>query len=229
MFRIFALIAATLTVAIVSSSCQTKKYLPSEFSKKQILFGNGGGFTGMETTFILQENGQLFKANLDETYDELQVLDKETCKYFFDKLNDCNMGELEFNQPGNLYYFLEEKGKKVNKRLVWGDRSSGQPSENVFELHGELIRMVRDMNSANVKETNIPKKEQIQNKELETQPSTQPTTQPETDAEVDDQPTTAPSSQPTTKPSSNEEPNEEPNEESNEESNEDSDEKTDNK
>lgn len=193
MFRILALIAAAVTVAIVSSSCQTKKYLPTDFKDRQILFGSGGGFTGVETTYILMENGQLFQANLDETFVELHVLDKSTTKDFFDRLTDCNMAEMDFNKPGNMYFFLEEKGKKVNKRLVWGDQRSGRPSDMVHKLHGELIRTVRDLHESKIDDQNQKRKEaesEAPEKEAETQMTDEATSQPST------KPTSQPTSQP---------------------------------
>ncbi len=129
----------------VQTQKEVQKFMPDEFMQKQIVFGNGGGFTGLETTFVLQQNGQLFKLNMDSTYTELGMLSAEETQKYFDKLEECKVKEVDFNNPGNMYFFLEEKEGTDTHRLVWGDERMGMPADSINSLHGQLIRLARDI------------------------------------------------------------------------------------
>jgi len=139
-----------ILVAVLYSSCTAKKHLPTEYKKKQLIFGTGGGFTGAVTTYVLQENGQLFQTVSDTSYKEVSVLSKDSTKTYFAQMDTIPISDsLEFTHPGNMYYFLEKKegyADEKSNRITWGD-GKHEPPAGIKELHTSLIQIVRDLNN----------------------------------------------------------------------------------
>ncbi len=139
---IFAII-----VAVLYSSCSPKKYLPNQYKKKQLIFGSGGGFTGAVTTYVLQENGEIYKFLTDTTYEAVTILPKDTTKNYFSTLDTLHLDSLDFNHPGNMYFFIEKKDgfkDEESARVTWGDGKHNPPT-GIKELHTSLTQVIRDL------------------------------------------------------------------------------------
>ena len=116
----FFLFASILLFAGMSS-CKVVQYTPEKFPSKQIIWGHGGGFSGVETSYILLPNGQLFKrTGVDATYTELMPLKKKAATPYFEKIASLQLYKQDIDKPGNLYYFLQEVTETTDSRVVWG-------------------------------------------------------------------------------------------------------------
>lgn len=103
------------------SQCKVVKYTPDKLPTKQVIFGNGGGFAGIETSYILLENGQLFKqVGLEAPYQELKSIKPKEAKPFFEKVASLQLYKMDIEQPGNLYYFMREVNEAIDSRVTWG-------------------------------------------------------------------------------------------------------------
>ncbi len=102
-------------------SCKTTTYAIDKLPAKQLCFGNGGGFTGQEKAFTLLENGQLFSNNhLTSSMETLPNIKSKKAKSLFEKYETLKLNEMDFNQPGNTYSFVEMKDSVGAHRIVWG-------------------------------------------------------------------------------------------------------------
>ena len=125
------------------SSCATAQDIsPIDYKKKQIIFGNGGGFTGMVNTYVLLQNGRLYQQKSDTTYSELSIVNKKECKTVFKKYKKAQSDTVHVNNPGNIYYFMEFVGKDTTHRVVWGGGGE-TPPDTVKAFHKELMEMVK--------------------------------------------------------------------------------------
>jgi hypothetical protein len=89
-------------------SCKTETYTTSNLPEVQLRFGNGGGFVGAYTEYILLENGQLFKrSELDGPLEELPKVKKGKAKKLFKQLEEEDFLSMDRNAPGNMYRFME--------------------------------------------------------------------------------------------------------------------------
>lgn len=98
---------------------------------QEIKFGNGGGFTGEVTTYTLDGNGLLKKSD-----SEIKNLkNNEVFDYFKEaqKLKDY-----KYNEPENVYSFLEIKTKDKTNRIVW-HLGSNNIYNKVIELYNNLL------------------------------------------------------------------------------------------
>lgn len=123
-------------------NCNTVKYTVKNLPSKQLIFGEGGGFSGAVKEFILLENGQVFsRANLSDINEELKCIGSSKAKKIFKKLDDLNFTKTDFIYPGNLYHFIQLQTDSVtNHRVVWGDAKNQVP-EPIKALYEELKKL----------------------------------------------------------------------------------------
>ena len=128
----------------MSVSCKTQHKTPYDYKGQQIIFGQGGGFTGQVTEYTLLENGQLFAGTNQEGFvDELKSLDKNLVKQIFGTCKDLGFDTLALDNPGNqYYYFITKEGDKTNK-IQWGAGEKDLPKElNI--LFGNLKTLTKN-------------------------------------------------------------------------------------
>ncbi len=119
MFR-YSLFVLCLCIVGVSS-CKVVKYTPEKFPGNQIRWGSGGGFAGIETTYVLLPNGQLFKrAGVGASYIELKPLKKKEARDYFEKVASLQLFKQDIDKPGNMYYFLREITEATDSQATWG-------------------------------------------------------------------------------------------------------------
>ncbi len=127
---IFTPILISLLICIYILACQSQFYTPDTYTGRQLIVGNGGGFTGKETAYILLKNGQLFTITSQSQAPEfVKMLPKNISKELFQKLKQIQLSKLTFNHPGNIYYFIGIKDRHSSQRIVWGDNSFRAPTE----------------------------------------------------------------------------------------------------
>lgn len=98
-----------------------KSYTYQNLPEHHLVFGNGGGITGASDSYTLLENGQLFHLNsMTKDSVELESIPKKEAKVIFEKLSELSIDQMNFNHPGNRYYFLEEHNDSLTYKVVWG-------------------------------------------------------------------------------------------------------------
>ena len=108
-------------------------------AKKQVVIGSGGGFSGAIKEYILLENGYLYQRELpkDTTF-QIRVLYRSTAKKYFTKLTQLSLKRRKFDNPGNVYYYVEQYDSPKQKyRVTWG---SATPPKDVKAFYDDFIR-----------------------------------------------------------------------------------------
>lgn len=98
---------------------------------EEIHFGSGGGFTGEIKTYKLTANCKLF-----EKETELKKVDSKKTLELFNQAKEVK--DLKFNEPENMYSFIEIKTKEKTNRIVWAYGST-TVDKKVIELYNNLI------------------------------------------------------------------------------------------
>lgn len=126
------------------AQCKVVKYTPEKLPAKQLIWGSGGGFAGIETSHILLENGQIFRrTGVEGNYEELVPLKKKEAEALFDKLASLQLYKQDIDKPGNLYYFLQEITEAIDSRATWG-AGDYLPPQSIVSLYRELHDLVKD-------------------------------------------------------------------------------------
>ncbi|MBT8231057.1 MAG: hypothetical protein HKN51_04755 [Saprospiraceae bacterium] len=111
-------------------SCKSTQFTPYNFEGVQLIFGQGGGFTGQVNEFTLLENGQLFAGTNQEGFvDELKPLDKNQSKQIFNISRDLGIEAIELDDPGNQYFYIIVKDGEKKNKLQWGANRQTMPNE----------------------------------------------------------------------------------------------------
>lgn len=112
------------------NSCMTSK-IAVKTGIEEISFGNGGGFTGEVKTYKLTSDCKLF-----EKETELKNVESKKTLELFNQAKELK--DLNFNEPENMYSFIEIKTKDKTNRIVWAYGSTAV-DKNVIKLYNELL------------------------------------------------------------------------------------------
>ena len=132
----------TLTALFFLWSCKPSSQIAINQppTGKRYAIGQGGGFTGVYTEFILSENGKVHK--YDFNYDRevfFKDLNEADLVYFLEQLDDLGLEGIEMNKPGNITKYIEVRDGNISiNKIVWG-HPNHQPNEDLTKLHKALF------------------------------------------------------------------------------------------
>ncbi|MFN0013462.1 MAG: hypothetical protein ACKVU2_02845 [Saprospiraceae bacterium] len=129
------------TILTLFGQCKQPKYAADNLPDEYLRFGNGGGFTGLETTYTLLENGQLFKS----TSSAPQLVEQKTCNRkqadrLIESAEDLGLLKLDFTHPGNIYQFVELRDDGQTRRVTWGDPAH-PVDEKIRALYEQIVQL----------------------------------------------------------------------------------------
>ncbi|MEO6133220.1 MAG: hypothetical protein ABIQ02_15365 [Saprospiraceae bacterium] len=125
-------------------ACHPAQKFPGQYKGDQLHFGQGGGFAGILTHFVLLEDGRLFQKNYRDSAFTFQA--RWTDKFvdqMFTNYKELGLDTVDHYQPGDLYYFIEYRspGKPVH-RIGWG-RPGFHPDDNTVVFYNLLYRSTK--------------------------------------------------------------------------------------
>ena len=127
--------------SIAVMACSTQEKL-AQYQGVEITFGSGGGFTGQEVSYKLTSDGKLVKTDkLKKETIELKKLNGGKTLKIFEQITELNIAGLDFNHPGNKYYFIKETQKTGEEKVVWGDGQE-DPPQAVLDFYKILMSYV---------------------------------------------------------------------------------------
>lgn len=173
------ILPAFALLTLLFAACKTTKYTPEKFPVRQIVFGDGGGFTGIETSYTLLENGQLFKqVGVEGAYTELKAIKGKQAKELFDKVNSLQLFKLDIDKPGNMYYFLRQVTDHLDSRVTWG-AGDYMPPQGLVSVYRELKGIAKAQQEA--AEAKPTKQKTKSEKDKKPEPKKETTTKPKED------------------------------------------------
>ncbi len=135
-----------LTLFFITLGCKTAKFQATELPPEHIIVGNGGGFTGVQTEFIVLENGQVFeKSSLTGTTNEIKSINKKKAQHFFELVNSIQIDSMDFNHPGNIYKYVTLNSENRKESIVWGDVNY-EVSGKVEECYQSIWEAIKSKN-----------------------------------------------------------------------------------
>ncbi len=124
------------------ASCAAGKDSKPGTSFTQLHFGNGGGFTGAVNRYVLHPDGRLMKAaGLSDEFKELARVNTKQTDKLFQEARQLGLDTIQFNHPGNLYYFIEVQKAQSTPRITWGSADHAVPTQ-VQEFYNRLIQTI---------------------------------------------------------------------------------------
>lgn len=124
-------------------SCKTETYTTSNLPKVQLSFGNGGGFVGAYTEYILLENGQLFKRDqLNGPLEALPKIKKGQARKMFKQLEEEKFLSINRNAPGNIYRFMNCTTETDSNNVVWGSTDKEAIDARLDSMYMQCMEMI---------------------------------------------------------------------------------------
>ena len=124
-----ARILFTLFIAALFVSCSSSGKVTKAPDCDRLVFGNGGGFTGMYTSYLLYEDRHVFSLMPDSTLLPLKRLKKKQTRDIFDQANKIKIAQPAFNHPGNMTSFISYQADGIVTEYKWGDPEVSVPNE----------------------------------------------------------------------------------------------------
>ena len=138
----YKILVTFLLVSCFAIGCKSQKFSYDNLPEDQIVFGQGGGMAGGVKTYTLLENGQLFVHNsITKISEELNAINSERAAEFFIELDGLSFKTIQFEHPGNRYYFLGHKTDEGEHQIVWGGEDHDTP-DPVRAMYKQLMETI---------------------------------------------------------------------------------------
>lgn len=118
-----------LVLILLILSCNSTKYTAENLPDTQLIFGQGGGFTGAVTSYCLLENGQLFKKSDKKTFESWKKVKKKKAKEIFKNCYANRLDTIEHSIPGNMYFFIQYRKDSIDNKILWNDNTPPDNTE----------------------------------------------------------------------------------------------------
>ena len=140
-FKKSLFIASIALVVLILSNCSANRSLSNKIVN-EITFGSGGGFTGAVIKYQIKSNGEITKINsIDNKTLLVKTINKRKFREINKKVNKLTETQLKYNQPENIYYFIEiDNGVKTN--ITWGENNKEAPLE-IKQLYVYLNSLIK--------------------------------------------------------------------------------------
>ncbi len=134
--------ASIALIFLTLSNCSVNKSLNNKLVN-EITFGSGGGFTGAVIKYQIKSSGEITKINsIDNKTILFKTINRRKFKEINKKVNKLTEAQLKYNQPENIYYFIEiDNGVKTI--ITWGENNKEAPLE-IKQLYAYLNILIKE-------------------------------------------------------------------------------------
>lgn len=134
------LIPLILVLLLIFFGCSSQKKL-AMYDDVLITFGKGGGFTGQQVVYTISNDGKVtINDKLTDKTNVVSTLKAKETLQLFEEFNELNIGNIDFDKPGNMYYFIGETNSKNEKKVVWSDTEN--PPQAILDYYQYLNTIV---------------------------------------------------------------------------------------
>lgn len=129
-----------IIISVFAISCASQKQTNKRMSDfNEIRFGSNGGFTGFGEQYLIKNDGNTFTVNND-SLTLLNKLSRRNIKNINKQLVEIAFENKEFNEIGNMTYFIEVITPKYENNVTWTDQSQ---ADNLKELYVTLVNTLK--------------------------------------------------------------------------------------
>jgi len=129
-------------ISAIFASCATSGKVSDDSSHPRLIFGNGGGFTGIYTSYELSDKGHVFALLADSSRQKVNHIRKKQTRDLFTQADKLMVAQPAFNHPGNITWFIKYyKGNELFE-FKWGDDTMPVSSE-IIDFYNQLNTIVK--------------------------------------------------------------------------------------
>ncbi|MDO9256389.1 MAG: hypothetical protein Q7U54_12810 [Bacteroidales bacterium] len=135
-------ILISLLLIAFFASCSSSGKVTSDPNSRRLIFGNGGGFTGIYTRYELFEDGNVFILLPDNTLQPRKKIRKKKAQELFSQADKLKIAQPQFNHPGNMTWFITIQADGIITEYKWGDSNVSVPII-IKDLYNQLNTIVK--------------------------------------------------------------------------------------
>ena len=97
----------------------------------------------MVTEYVLLDNGQLLKKLTQaDSFEIVTTIEKNQTTQLFENYKFLNIGNLQYNQPGNMYRFIRFNHQDTEHQIMWSGTQYPEQYPNLKIFHGNLRSLI---------------------------------------------------------------------------------------
>ncbi|GLR19263.1 hypothetical protein GCM10007940_38790 [Portibacter lacus] len=109
---------------------------------EEIGFGNGGGFTGAVTSYVLTKDGNLFSENaFTEERSLIKKIDTSVVDDLFQFAESSDLLSFRINKPGNTYKYVDFNIAGTHLKSVWTGKSENKSLNLLYAQLKDLCQI----------------------------------------------------------------------------------------
>jgi hypothetical protein len=135
-------ILLSLFIAALFASCSSSGNVANDPGNKRLIFGSGGGFTGIYISYEFHEDGRVFSLLTDSTQTLVKKLRKKQTQNIFEEASRLAMAQPALNHPGNITWFIKYQSAEGSTEYKWGDTNVTVPGE-IKDFYSQLNAIVK--------------------------------------------------------------------------------------
>ena len=135
-------ILLSLFIIALFASCSPSAKVTTDPDSRRLVFGHGGGFTGIYSTYEIEEDGNVFAILPDSTLQSVKKLRKKKVRELFTQADKLKISQTGFNHPGNMTWFVKYQADGIITEYKWGDSNASVPVE-IQDLYNQLNTIVK--------------------------------------------------------------------------------------
>ena len=134
-----------IILAYIIIGCSAQDGL-TKYENTEIVFVSGGGFSGQEIEYRINTDRQIISSNsLTKETSDIGKLSKKKVLNLYEQMDNLKLPLMNFNHPGNMYYYIKESKGSKEAKVVWSDGREDLPG-GVQEFYDQLMSIVNDKN-----------------------------------------------------------------------------------
>lgn len=129
-------------IIITATGCKSNKIKQRDLSAVKITVGQGGGFTGYYTDYIIYGTGKVEKyTTKDNTTREMNRVPADSVRAWVNRIDQVNFTGIELDQPGNMNYYMYFEEPGTNHKVRWG---GAVPPADLEKLYNRIWNAVNN-------------------------------------------------------------------------------------
>ncbi len=101
--------------------CNQKAFDLSTYQNPYLVFGQGGGISGLRIEYVLPEDGIIYRRNMStDSLELVKVVGRAFTKQTMQNYFSLGLDTVKCYEPGDIYYFVEYHTPENVQRIVWG-------------------------------------------------------------------------------------------------------------
>lgn len=123
-----------LALITMITACKSKQKTTRDLSQVKITIGQGGGFTGYYTDYVMYGTGKLERyTSKDQKTAVINSVPVDSIRAWVNRMDQINFNGIELDKPGNMSYYIELQEPKMTHKVRWGDAVPPSDLNNLYQ------------------------------------------------------------------------------------------------